>query len=312
MVTQKEGGLIARAVREALGTLVSPGMYAQLVQRALDASALSEIPEQGRAVADWIAGPLLREVESAVGVDAAELVSAQLAPIVAHASVPAAKAAEGARRNPFGSEQPTGVAAAPKTGRTALSGARADSGLAPANARAGRELRSDLARTARIKLSPEQLAKLQRPSDSDQGHTARPLPQDPTSEHASAQPRLLLGASSDTAALAGLAQHLGASASVIAIGDLVGLLDALEEPGVVEPIVLLDCRRPTVHVTSIAAIGEDLPRGTSIVLWGASDDAWRELDRDRLPNVRWVRCSQEATPADVAALCAMVLRGAGS
>jgi hypothetical protein len=70
---------------------------------------------------------------------------------------------------------------------------------------------------------------------------------------------------------------------------------------------LVDCRRPTLHVTSIAAIGEDLPRGTTIVLWGATEEAWRELDRDRLPNVRWVRCSAEATTDDVGSLCQMLV-----
>jgi len=291
MVTQKEGGLVARAVREALGTLVSPTVYTQLVTRALRSVGLSEIPEQGRAIADWISGPLQREIETAVGADAAELVAAQLAPIVAHASGSAAKAEAPARRNAFGSDQPTGVANAPKP----------------------RPPRSDLVRTARVQLTREQIDKLQNHenANANEGHTARPQAVDEQSERAKGQLRQVLGASADASALKSLAQHLLGSANVTQIGDLVGLLDALEEPGMDEPIVLLDCRRPTVHVTSIAAIGEDLPSGTTIVLWGASDEAWRELDRDRLPNCKWVRCSQEATPADVAALCSVLLRGAG-
>ena len=91
------------------------------------------------------------------------------------------------------------------------------------------------------------------------------------------------------------------------VSDLVALLDALEEPSSGLPIVLVDCQRPTVHVTSIAAIGEDLPRGTTVVLWGGSESSWNELDRDRMPNTRWVRCSQEATPDDVGSLCAMLI-----
>jgi hypothetical protein len=323
MATQKDGGLVARAVREAVGTLVSPAVYGQLVGRALQASGLTEIPESGAAIAAFIEGALLREVEQSVGVDAAELVAEQLAPIVAHASVsrvarvpslappprgeksrgssrtergkkpakdstPSNKAAP-AGRDSFGSEQPTGVASAPKP----------------------RGRRSDLARTARLKLTREQMDQLKDPNSgsnhSDPGHTARPEPGSGADARARTQ---LFGASSDGDAMRALGVYLMGTAHVSQVDDLVGLLDALEEPGLHEPIVLLDCRKPTVHVTSIAAIGEDLPRGTTIVLWGASEEAWRELDRDRLPEVRWVRCSVEATTDDVGSLCQMLVGSA--
>lgn len=302
--------------------LVSPAMYGQLVSRALQASGLTEIPESGAAIAAFIEGALLREVEQSVGADAAELVAQQLAPIVAHASVsrvarvpslappPRADKAAGSGkaerakksspskkstpsdkaaptgRDAFGSEQPTGVANAPKP----------------------RARRSDLARTARLKLTREQMDQLKDPDSksprNDPGHTARPEP----GSSADTRPRTqLFGASADGEAMRALGVYLMGSAHVSQVDDLVGLLDAIEEPGLHEPIVLLDCRRPTVHVTSIAAVGEDLPRGTTIVLWGATEEAWRELDRDRLPNVRWVRCSAEATTDDVGSLCQMLV-----
>lgn len=321
MATQKDGGLVARAVREAVGTLVSPAVYGQLVTRALRTSGLTEIPESGAAIAAFIEGALLREVEQSVGADAAELVAQQLAPIVAHASVsrvarvptplpaqadkaagssraarakkssptkkatPSDKAAP-AGRDAFGSEQPTGVANAPRP----------------------RVRRSDLARTARVKLTREQMDQLKDPESksrrSDPGHTARPEPAASAATHARTQ---LFGASADGDAMRALGVYLMGTAHVTQVEDLVGLLDALEEPGLHEPIVLLDCRKPTVHVTSIAAIGEDLPRGTTIVLWGATEETWRELDRDRLPGVRWVRCSVEATTDDVGSLCQMLV-----
>jgi len=326
-------------------------MYGQLVGRALQASGLNEIPESGTAIAAFIQGALLREVEQSVGADAAELVAEQLAPIVAHASAsrvaaikslapppannqkrpsarqaerskrksssaaqaapenpraragqPIARAPEGALRpraatgapagrDAFGSDQPTGVAAAP---------------LKPK----GR--RSDLARTARLKLTREQMDKLQgdqHGNDPDPGHTARPEPSaaSRTNNHPRTQ---LFGASADDDAIRALGVYLMGTAHVSQVDDLVGLLDALEEPGLHEPIVLLDCRKPTVNVSSIAAIGEDLPRGMTIVLWGASEEAWRELDRDRLPHCRWVRCSAEATTDDVGSLCQMLVGSA--
>lgn len=308
----KDGGLVARSVREALGTLVSPQLYTQLVARALSSAHLSEIPEQGRAVAHWIQGALMREIETMVGADAAELVAQQLAPVIAHAagegmraSLPTAdsetkrgsdraavrrapyvrvasdrvqpkpssdRAQEPAtHRNPF-SEVPTGVAQAPK--------------------------RRESAETARTQLTPEQLAAM-----NQAGHTTRPAAPDPEDREL----RRVLVASNARTAVDSLQGYLYGVASVATVADLVGLLDALDDKTLRDPIVLLDCQRPTVHVTSIAAIGEDLPAGTTIVLWGVSDDTWNQLDRDRVPSCSWVRCSHEATPGDVGALLSMLI-----
>jgi hypothetical protein len=334
----KDGGLVARSVREALGTLVSPQLYTQLVARALSSAHLSEIPEQGRAVAHWIQGALLREIENAVGADAAELVAQQLGPVIAHVAsegkpslpnrpgsdrttkpssdragvrsapyvrvasdrvqprasseranqrvpsnrdnprVPSERAQRpasdrsGARRSPFGSEVPTGVISAPP--------------------------RRNSAETTRTQLTAEQLAEMNRA-----GHTARPAAPNPEDQEL----RRVLVASNARAAVDALQGYLHGTASVAMVADLVGLLDALDDKTLRDVIVLLDCQRPTVHVTSIAAIGEDLPAGTTIVLWGVSDDTWNQLDRDRVPSCKWVRCSHEATPGDVGSLVSMLI-----
>jgi hypothetical protein len=118
---------------------------------------------------------------------------------------------------------------------------------------------------------------------------------------------LVLTATNNRAALSELRKYLANAASVAHVPDLVGLLDALEEPGVVEPIVLIDCHSPTVHISSVSAIGEDLPRGTTVVLWGVDDSTWAQIDRERSPACRWVRCSSEATTSDVGSLCSMLL-----
>jgi hypothetical protein len=117
----------------------------------------------------------------------------------------------------------------------------------------------------------------------------------------------VLTATSHLDSLAALRRYLSGTASVVHVPDFVGLLDALDEDSVIEPIVLIDCQRPTVHITSVAAIGEDLPRGTTVVLWGADESTWQQVDRDRMPSCRWVRCSSEATPHDVGSLCSMLL-----
>lgn len=292
MATQKDGGLVARSVREALGTLVSPQMYSQLVTRALQLAGLSEIPEQGRAVGSWIQGELVREIENTVGADAVELVLEQLAPVIAHANASDKAAARksdpvvrksdrstrepsnASKHNAFASEHPTGVISGPKP-----------------------TTQNDYTKTARLKLTREQLDELR---NHDAGHTVRPNPP--------SELRRVLVASSARGEIEALQGYLLGTASVATVADLVGLLDALDDKTMVDPIVLLDCQRPTVHVTSIAAIGEDLPAGTTVVLWGASEDTWKQVDRDRTPNCKWVRCSHEATTGDVGSLCSMLIR----
>lgn len=281
---QKDGGLVSRAVREALGTLVSPQLSDQIVARALAVSGLAQVPEGGGELAPFCYA-LRSEVESTVGGDAAELVSEQLSPIVAYAAAqraaaPAPKAPDSGQ---FPSEKPTGVMPA------------------QASAKLRREA---LARTARTRLSAEETAQLARLA-AQQGHTARPQA-DESNPLIGSLPRVL-AASAEPRSIADLERYLARTARVVEIVDLVALLDALDEPNLHTPIVLIDCRSPTVNVTSVAAIGEDLPAGTAIVLWGASETTWRELDRDRVPACRWVRCSQEATTEDVGSLCTALL-----
>jgi hypothetical protein len=280
---QKDGGLVSRAVREALGTLVSPQLSEQIVARSLAVSGLAQVPEGGAELAPFCHA-LRSEIEVTVGGDAAELVSSQLSPIVAYAGAQlAAAAARAPATAQFPSERPTGVM--------------------PAQA-AAKLRREALARTARTKLSAEEAAQLARIAD-QQGHTARPQA-DESNPLIGSMPRVL-AASAEPRSLADLERYLARTARVVEIIDLVALLDALDEPNLHTPIVLIDCRRPTVNVASVAAIGEDLPPGTAIVLWGASETTWRELDRDRVPACRWVRCSQEATPEDVGSLCSALL-----
>jgi hypothetical protein len=137
--------------------------------------------------------------------------------------------------------------------------------------------------------------------------TARPTPLEEIASDGSKSLPLVLTATNNREALASLRRYLTNAASVVHVPDLVGLLDALEEPGVIEPVVLIDCHNPTVHISSVSAIGEDLPRGTTVVLWGVDEATWQQLDRERAPACRWVRCSSEATTDDVGSLCSMLL-----
>ena len=361
MATQKGGGLISKAVREALSTLVSPQLCEQLISRSLASQGLTDVPESGAEIGEWLEGALRGEVEITVGPDAADLMMMQLGPIAAYAaiaqpSLPAAPPSPGpananngvsstapstpaAHRSdhdldderptdlrfdlgaepvwapasgppaqsrkssdPFHSDPPTGVFAAPREGGPIASlvagkkGSDANANtLPPAKpakpAQASSQLVTDSTSKNRVGVN----------------RTARPSPLDEVANDTGKPLPLVLTATNNRDALAALRRYLTNAASVVHVPDLVGLLDALEEPEIIEPVVLIDCHNPTVHISSVAAIGEDLPRGTTVVLWGVDETTWQQLDRERAPACRWVRCSSEATTDDVGSLCSMLL-----
>jgi hypothetical protein len=367
MATQKGSGLISRAVREALSTLVSPQLCEQLISRSLASQGLTAVPESGAVIGEWLEGALRGEVETTVGPDAADLMMMQLGPIAAYAaisqpsmpaaapilagpanangvvdssapSIPAARRdldmdderptdlrfdlsaepvwapASGPpdqskrRSDPFSSDPPTGVFAAPREDGSPIASFLSSSGKdssdpavrtlppakpvsdRPAAPAPGRQPLADSTSKNRVA-----------------NRTARPSPLDEVANDTAKALPLVLTATNNKDALGALRRYLTSAASVVHVPDLVGLLDALEEPDVVEPVVLIDCHNPTVHISSVAAIGEDLPRGTTVVLWGVDDATWLQLDRERAPACRWVRCSSEATTDDVGSLCSMLL-----
>jgi hypothetical protein len=83
------------------------------------------------------------------------------------------------------------------------------------------------------------------------------------------------------------------------VPDLVGLLDAWKSRD--SRAVRADRLPQPDGCTSAAsaAIGEDLPRGTTVVLWGVDDLTWQQIDRDRSPGAAGCAASSEATSDDV-------------
>ncbi len=336
--TAKDGGLISRAVREALGTLVSPQICEQLIKRSLIAQGLPAIPETGMQIGEWLEAGLRPEVETVVGPDAADLIMMELGPIAAYAAISRPKQAPTAAAAPTPRSRsarppPTEQASFPSDEPDRATDLRVNPDdidwtafkmpAAPQATSAHDDFLFDSSPpTGPVQAydsNPDMSAPTFPPShavSSDASpandvalYTARPQAPDfdPLSSHTPAAVPTLLAATSDMGNLEGLRRFLGGSACVVHIPDLVGMLDALDEPGITEPIVLIDCQRPTVHAKSVAALGEDLPRGTTVVLWGADESTWQQIDRERTPGCRWVRCSREASTSDVGSLCAMLI-----
>lgn len=323
-------------MREALGTLVSPQICEQLITRSLRTQGLASIPESGTQIGEWLEAGLRPEIETVVGIDAADLVMMQLGPIAAYAAIsipkqtnpkinqpvsparPKSSRPPRGPRDPFASDEPdrpTDLRINPaETDWSTFDlpsppSDPADSGSDFANSPVTGRVRALDSSPVETLPPARAISDASKPDNDVAFYTARPQAMDLDKVISQAPTSLpaVLAATSDMGDFEALRRYLGTTAAVAHIPDLVGLLDALDAPGLVEPIVLIDCQRPTVHTTSVAALGEDLPRGTTVVLWGADENTWSQIDRDRSPGCRWVRCSREATTSDVGSLCAMLI-----
>jgi hypothetical protein len=334
----KQDGLISRAVREALGTLVSPQKCEELIRRSLAAHKLDSIPEHGTIIGEWLEGSLRGEVEHVVGPDAADLVMSQLGPIAAYAAIsqpkvapaaaPRAPAPAPSREERWSDEpdRPTDLRMSPNetdwdpfTMDGPVTGRRGESRdefmslppppepTDPFERTFEREERDSM---AVLTLPPARaISDEARPANDVSLFTARPQglsspPEFDSLPHARAT---VLAATSDIGNLGALRRYLQHAADVVHIVDMVGLLDTLDHHTSGEPIVLIDCQRPTLHSNSVMALGEDLPQGTTIVLWGADEGLWQQIEQTKSQRCRWVRCSREASTSDVGSLCSMLI-----
>lgn len=105
---------------------------------------------------------------------------------------------------------------------------------------------------------------------------------------------------------AGVEAHLGHAAAVQQIEDVVAFLDNLKATASLSPLVVIDCVEASVQPSTIATLAHELPKGSGVLLWGATERHRKLVDlatRDR----GWLQCDADASPSDVAALIQMLL-----
>lgn len=81
------GGLVARALEEAIETVTTRAMRESIIAGALRDDRRSSIPERGPEVLEFAAGALLRSLSTRVGAETAGEVLRQVAPILQRASM---------------------------------------------------------------------------------------------------------------------------------------------------------------------------------------------------------------------------------
>jgi hypothetical protein len=132
-----------------------------------------------------------------------------------------------------------------------------------------------------------------------------------TSKYPTVQPTgsalpMVFVATSNRARCDEIAEHVGAVAAVQQIEDVVAFLDNLKATASLSPMVVIDCVEASVQPSTIATLAHELPSGSAVLIWGATE-RHRDLTDLVGGGQGWLRCGVEATPSDVAALIHMLL-----
>ena len=98
-----------------------------------------------------------------------------------------------------------------------------------------------------------------------------------------------------------IVEQVGDAAAVQQIEDVVAFLDNLKATASLSPLVVIDCVAASVQPSTIATLAHELPKNSSVLLWGATDEH-RELTDLATDDRGWLRCGVEATPGDIATL----------
>lgn len=114
----------------------------------------------------------------------------------------------------------------------------------------------------------------------------------------------VLVASIDAVLLQRLTPWLDSTAElmqVVSVRELVRDLEVLADSRVV---LLVDCRRPSVRPTAIAALADELPTTVSVVLWGPNEEQERAILAVSPAVRRWITVQSDVRPKELAFRCA--------
>lgn len=113
----------------------------------------------------------------------------------------------------------------------------------------------------------------------------------------------MLVATKDPAMLRRITVWLDPRAAVMRVRSIIDLLHRIEDAAHARSVIVLDCRQPSVRPAALAALAEDLPLSTHVVLVGATPELMKKL-ADIAPSTSgWLALGSSARPKEIAARC---------
>lgn len=240
--------LAARVVREALSAIAAPTVATRVLHRALHLAGEHEIPAGGSRLRRFVERHLHAGTSFVLGVDLADTLVEQLAPLVA----------------PLPSIEPRG------RGRALFELEAA--GFVDE----GRELEPDVWGDVQheidgFELSPLDVYGLEADLEGE------PHPLDRRRTEPAPTVMVVLLATQDEGVADAFRDALAKDAVVVRVADVVALLDGVQLHGETAPLcIVVHGANPSVHPATLATIADDLPEDAAVAFWGVAREARRD------------------------------------
>lgn len=331
------GRNITSAVRETLDSVVTPSVRDTILARALALAKRSELPTEARDLEEFLQGALHEALIKALGPELGFSVSAELERIAAVATRPsgatpqqAPAAPEAAPRKEHDTVRPGArTKAVPMSGRRKPRSTLPSPELVPpgnvkaTDARWAEKERRAIAPTEPATRRVQAPPPARPPSDQSVHAKGAPLPVsadyprgvakalgvigtasvDPRS---SQRPTVLL-ASTDPELLRLFKAWLDMRAAVEPASGATGLMLRLVEVGGPRAVIVLDGKNPGIRPLTLAALADELPAGTTVVLWGVQPHLHARMCTISALAEKWLVYAGDATSTEVVAQCAKIV-----
>jgi hypothetical protein len=288
---KSEHDFYERVVRDTLDSIVSAGVRDSVVTEALTLAGEIHVPRRAREFRAFTRGPLRETLERALGQELGRSVVAELIRLSESGKASSAPPRGGGPKRSSNSVStvPPAAVRAQRVGNAPT---------IPARPRREEPLEAPDSARPRAPISNDYPAGVARAfgmlSSNPVGGAARKLP-------------IVFVATRDAELVRRFAAWLDPRASVVRVMRLAELLVHVEDAGDRRMVVVVDGNGSTLRVESLAAVSEEMPETSNVILWGGTRELTARLS-DFFPRVsEWLVCSDQVPLAEVIDRCAEIV-----
>jgi hypothetical protein len=335
------GRNITSAVRETLDSVVTPSVRDTILARALALANRSELPSDPRELEDFLQGALHDALIKALGPELGLSVSLELERMAAVATHPSGTTPQQAEK-PVAAAPPKALDTVRPGARTKVvptSGRRKPRSTLPSpemsplpgsvkatDARWAEKERRAIAPTEPAGRRVQAPPPARPPSGArDESIHAKGAPLPVSADYprgvakalgvigtASVEPRAsqrptVLLASTDPELLRLFKAWLDMRAAVELASGATGLIVRLAEVGGPRAVIVLDGKNPGIRPLTLAALADELPAGTTVILWGVQPHLHARMCTISALAEKWLVYAGDATSTEVVAQCAKLM-----
>jgi hypothetical protein len=345
MAKSPGGRNIMSAVKETLDSVVTPSVRDTILARALAAMRRDEVPTEPKAFEEFLQGPLHDALVKALGPELGLSVSNELERIATIAVHSKRRSEPPKARKALETVRPGRDRSPPAAGKQSFPTPSKQSFPAASRKKSRSTMPSpDILVPGSVARTDERWAEQQRrgiaptlpatrrvgpaPGMGDRGPSARPslgAPLPVSNDYprgvaralgvigtASVDPRpsrrpTVLLASLDPELLRLFKAWLEMRAQVEPAHGVTALIGRLAEVGGPRSVIVLDGKNPSIRPLSLAALADELPAGTTVILWGVPAHVHARMCTITVAAEKWPVYAGDATTNEIVAECAKIV-----